>query len=132
MASFGKRIRKLRKDKGYTQQELADILGVNRATVAGYETKGTQPDHQKLEVLAKEFGVSTDYLLGLTDEKSSADKIKKALTDDPELSDAWEKISQREDLQLLFKQTKDMDESSIRQIIRIIKAIEDEETNNGI
>lgn len=128
---LAKRIKKLRSEKGITQQQLADKIGVSRATVAGYESRGKEPPYDTLQKIANYFNVSTDYLLGNTEEKSPADKIKKALTDDPELSDAWEKISQREDLQLLFKQTKDMDKSSIRQVIRIIKAIEDEESNNS-
>lgn len=128
---FPDRLKKLRKEKNLYQKELAEHLGVSRPTVTQYESGQRKPDNETLEKIADFFSVSIDYLLGRTNEKSSADKIKKALTDDPELSDAWEKISQREDLQLLFKQTKDMDESSIRQVIRIIKAIEDEEANNG-
>lgn len=131
MSSLKNRLKELRKEKGITQKELANYLKVSRSTVAGYETDKRKPEYETLQKIADYFNVSVDYLLGSTNEKSSADKIKKALTDDPELSDAWEKISQREDLQLLFKQTKDMDESSIRQVIRIIKAIEDEEVNNG-
>lgn len=129
--SISKRLRKLRKENNMTQEDVAKKLGITRAAVGLYEQGKRNVDNETLMKLSDIFGVSVDYLLGGTNERSSADKIKKALTDDPELSDAWEKISQREDLQLLFKQTKDMDESSIRQVIRIIKAIEDEESNNS-
>ncbi len=46
---FKKRIRELRKEYNLTQQELADKIGVNRATIAGYETKryGTWVRHIK-------------------------------------------------------------------------------------
>jgi len=127
---LSKRLKKLRKERKLSQKKLAKELNLSPSTIAMYETNKRNPDSETLEKMSDLFNVSIDYLLGLTDERSSADKIKKALTDDPELSDAWEKISKREDLQLLFKQTKDMDESSIRQVIRIIKAIEDEESNN--
>ncbi|OAA84447.1 hypothetical protein [Clostridium coskatii] len=58
------------------------------------------------------------------------EKISKSLDDDPELSDFWNVLKEREDLKLLFKQTKDMAPNDIKKIIRIIKAIEDEEDRN--
>lgn len=128
--NFSQRLRKLRKKNNMTQKDLADHIGVDRATIAGYETKGKEPAYEKLEKLANFFNVSIDYLLGRSEESQSANEIKKAISDDPELVSAWEEISKREDLQLLFKQTKDLDESSIKQVIRIIKAIEEEEEEN--
>ena len=108
-------------------EDLAEEIGTTKSTISRYENNKREPKKHFIEKTAEYFNVSTDYLLGLKNEKSSADKIKKALTDNPELQDVWEKISKRENLQLLFKQTKDMDDSSIRQIIRVIKAIEEDE-----
>lgn len=129
---LSRRLKKLRKEKQISQKDLAKKLNLSPSTIAMYETEKRKPDSETLEKMSNYFDVSIDYLLGLTNERSSADKIKKAISADPELQDAWNQISQREDLQLLFKQTKDMDESSIRQVIRIIKAIEEEEQDlNG-
>lgn len=124
---LSRRLKKLRKEKQINQKDLAKKLNLSPSTIAMYETKKRKPDSEILERMSNYFDVSIDYLLGLTNERSSADKIKKTISDDPELQDTWEQISKREDLQLLFKQTKDMDETSIRQVIRIIKAIEQEE-----
>lgn len=60
---FGEILKNLREIKGMTQEELGVILGVSRATVAGYETKNHQPDYEKLETLSHFFDVSIDYLL---------------------------------------------------------------------
>ncbi|MBE3593404.1 MAG: XRE family transcriptional regulator, partial [Thermoanaerobacter sp.] len=49
------------------------------------------------------------------------------VSDDPELFEFWNTLKKREDLKLLFKQTKKLSPKDIKQIIRIIKAIEDEE-----
>lgn len=68
--TFGERLKELREDKGLKQHEIADILGVGRPTIAGYETKGKQADHDKLKILADYFNVSIDYLLGRTDVKN--------------------------------------------------------------
>jgi len=124
---FSERLKSLREEKGFTQQDIADILGVGRATIAGYETKGKQPDYEKLIKLAGFFGTSVDYLLGISNIRNTSDEITNAVEDDPELFEFWNELKEREDLQLLFKQTKDLSPNGIKQIIRIIKAIEDEE-----
>ena len=52
-----------------TQQQLADYLGVNRTSIAGYETKGKHPDFDKLRLLADYFNVTCDYLIGQDDKE---------------------------------------------------------------
>jgi transcriptional regulator with XRE-family HTH domain len=56
-------------EKGITQKELADRLHISRSTIAGYESLGKEPDGEKLCALADFFGVSVDYLLGVTDSR---------------------------------------------------------------
>lgn len=52
-----------RKKNGWSQEELADKLGVSRQAVSKWESAGSIPDLQKIIQLATLFGVSTDYLL---------------------------------------------------------------------
>lgn len=66
---FSERLRRLRMEKGITQKELADRLHISRSTIAGYESLGKEPDGEKLCALADFFGVSVDYLLGVTDSR---------------------------------------------------------------
>jgi transcriptional regulator with XRE-family HTH domain len=66
---FGSRLKLLRKEKGLTQQQLADLLKVGRPTVAGYETKGKEPDFEKIMWMSAFFGVTTDYLLGISNNR---------------------------------------------------------------
>lgn len=127
---IGKRLRKLRKEKGLLQKELAEKLDLSQQTISLYESNNREPDSKIVKKIANYFDVSIDYLYENTNERSPADKIKKAISDDEDLQEVWKQISRREDLQLLLKQTKDLDESSIKQVIRIIKAIEDEEQGN--
>lgn len=51
-----------RKKNGWTQEELAEQLGVSRQAVSKWESAGSVPDLQKILQLANLFGVSTDYL----------------------------------------------------------------------
>lgn len=73
---FGKRLRKLRNEAELTQEELAKKIGVSRATVAGYETKGKEPPYSTLQKLSDVLGCSTDYLLGKTNERKSPERVK--------------------------------------------------------
>lgn len=59
---FAQRLRQYRKDKGLTQQELADQLGVSNKTVSRWES-GSYPDVATLVALARALGVTVDELL---------------------------------------------------------------------
>ena len=62
------RLVKLRKEKRKTQDEIAKIIGVTRPAYTAYERGNRTPDYDILEALADYFEVSTDYLLGRTDQ----------------------------------------------------------------
>lgn len=53
----------LRESKGYTQLQLASILGVTQQTIQKYETNKSEPDIASLITLADHFNVSVDYLI---------------------------------------------------------------------
>jgi transcriptional regulator with XRE-family HTH domain len=125
---FGKRLSQLRKEKGLTQEELAKALNMTRSSLSLYEIGKRDPDTDTLRKFADYFNVSVDYLLGQTDIRNPADEITDAVEDDPELAEFWNELKDREDLKLLFKQTKKLSPKAIRQVMRIIKAIEDEES----
>jgi len=68
---FSERLRKIRIEKGYTQEEIANFLGFTRPTYTAYESGRRKPDNDTLAKIAKFLNVSTDYLLGLSDIKDS-------------------------------------------------------------
>lgn len=61
---FGNRIADLRKEKGMTQEALANLLGVTNQAVSKWESDQCCPDIMLLPELAKTFDVSIDYLFG--------------------------------------------------------------------
>lgn len=63
MDTLGKRIAALRKEKGMTQEELAEKLGVSPQAVSKWENGQSCPDISLLPRLAAIFGVTTDLLL---------------------------------------------------------------------
>lgn len=67
--SFGDRLKRLRLEKNMTQEDLAKILNVSRATVGRYETNERFPDKTTLKEIADTFEVSIDYLFERTDSR---------------------------------------------------------------
>lgn len=63
------RLRELRKDSDLSQKELAKILGMSQTGYSKYETGENDIPTIILIKLAKYYKVSTDYLLGLSDER---------------------------------------------------------------
>ena len=75
MQKFSDRLISLRKERGMTQEELAKAINKKRSTLSGYETEGKEPDLELVCFLAKYFGVSTDYLLGYSDERNHVEQV---------------------------------------------------------
>jgi len=63
--SLAEKIKILREKSGITQSELAKSLGLTRSSVNAWEMGLSVPSTQYVVELAKTFGISTDYLLGL-------------------------------------------------------------------
>ena len=57
------RIQYLRKQKGYSQEELADKVGVSRQAVSKWESEQSTPDLEKIIAMSELFEVTTDYIL---------------------------------------------------------------------
>ena len=64
---LGQRILEMRMAMGWSQVDLAKRLGVAKQTISNWENVNIQPSIEMLVRVAKLFGVTTDYLLGLDD-----------------------------------------------------------------
>lgn len=64
------RLKRLRQSMHLSQEQLARLLGVDRSTISSYESSVRQPPLDTLSRIADVFGVSTDYLLGRTNDLS--------------------------------------------------------------
>ena len=65
---YMKRLRDLREDHDKTQQEIARILGTSQTMYARYERGANELPIRHLVALSRYYHVSTDYILGLSDE----------------------------------------------------------------
>jgi len=74
-SQIGQRISLFRKEKGYTQQELAEKIGIKQTLVSDYETGRIRIFAEMLAFFAIALHVSTDDLLGLKEEQENNPKI---------------------------------------------------------
>lgn len=78
--TIGAKIQILRKQKGLSQEQLAEELGVSRQAVSKWEAEQSIPDIDKIIVLSDFFGVTTDYILRNTDEPQPQSEIASVYT----------------------------------------------------
>lgn len=76
MIEYTERLKKLREFEKINQTELAKELGISQNTYSQYETGARQPSLEMLIKLAEFYFVSTDYILGLTDNPEPYPKRK--------------------------------------------------------
>ena len=69
MIKIPEKLRALRKEKKVTQQNMADWMGIKLRGYQCYEGDERRPNYEGLVALADYFGVTTDYLLGRSDER---------------------------------------------------------------
>lgn len=111
---FDERLKSLRKKCGYTQVSLAETLGVSKGTVAMWETGKRTPDFETLIRLSDLFDVRTDYILGKSNDSSSA----KLSDDDIEQLWRWELESVYTDLMKLYLSLDSFGQKDVENLIK--------------
>ncbi|WP_062052402.1 helix-turn-helix domain-containing protein [Bacillus sp. JCM 19034] len=111
---LSKRLSSLRKSKKLTQAEQAKVLGIARTTYAMYEQGNREPDYDTLTKIANYFGVSTDYLLGLTDKPNTDDR-------DPKTEIAKKIATEFPDIDLMFHDLESLSAEDLKEVYEYIK-----------
>lgn len=73
---FPQRLAKIRKEKGLTQQALADLSEVNMIQISRYETSKAQPSLDAIKSIAVALGVTTDALIFESDERGPDEDLR--------------------------------------------------------
>lgn len=98
----GNRLRRLRQERKLTQAELGKIINVSKVSISGYETGERIPDTDNLKRLADYFGVTTDYLLGRSnDPRLTADQDKEVDKKAEELMKIYENLSENKKKEII-------------------------------
>lgn len=78
----GEIIAMLRKELGYSRTEFANKIGIPHTTLRNYELGVREPGHSFIIQMANEFGVTTDFLLGLTQSRKNPSIEAEASTEE--------------------------------------------------
>lgn len=82
---LGERLAFLRRRENISQKELGDKLNISHYTISSYEKNRSEPSDETKVRLARYFGVSLDYLLGLVDKPYPYEREKGVLLLPPDL-----------------------------------------------
>ena len=74
--TMGQIIKNLRKGRGFTQEELAERLGVTYQAISKWENDSGMPDISQIVPLASIFDVSTDFLFGIDNTSETEEALK--------------------------------------------------------
>lgn len=121
MNTLGKRLKKLRAEKGITQKELAAIIKVPRDTVANWEVSRGTPNIETISDIASYFDVSTDYLLGRTNDPSPIDSHQHV--NDDEALEYLDELHKRPEMKTLFEVGRKATKEDIETAITVIEAL---------
>ena len=83
--TFGKRLKELREDRRLSQSDMANELAIPVATYANWEQCRALPSLEQIPFLADFFGVSADYLLGIS-KQQAVERLVKRMSNLPENS----------------------------------------------
>jgi len=111
---LSERLKELRKKKKLTQDELAKLVNSKKTTISNYETGYSTPSNDMLTDLAKIFGVSVDYLLGVNNGGTSVSE-NKIITEWPQ------------GVQILQRANEKLSETDKVRVLKMIEAFIDEE-----
>jgi len=112
-SDFGERVVELRKARGLTQYDLADLIGTTQRTISYYENEGGHPQAPVMADLARALNVSTDELLGVKKSGRTSQSKTLANHEDPELRRFWKK----------FQQLMTLPEKDQRAVIRLVNSL---------
>lgn len=114
MEQLGDRVRKLREGRNMTQTELSEILGMKTyTTVSKWEKNENFPKGKDLKKLAEIFNVTSDYLLGLTDDKLKKITTQNEKTEIISIYDQLEEPRQEKVLNYAKEQLEEQESSNI-------------------
>ncbi|MFZ7807720.1 MULTISPECIES: helix-turn-helix domain-containing protein [Bacillus cereus group] len=79
---FGQRLKDLRREKKLTQQDIADVLGIEKSNISRFESGKQSLSSENIIKTAKYFNVSVDYILGISDYKTINKKKEEQIPKD--------------------------------------------------
>ncbi len=119
MNLIGQQIKRRREELGYSQTDLARIIGKSPAAISQFESGHRFPSTQVLTKLADALRVTTEYLLGKKEWLDINDMLKNDIED----------ILENESVRALFRDFKNLSQRDKNTISAVIKSLKQEKEN---
>ena len=118
MATFHERLRELRIQKGFSQQDLADRIDQTKQNVSQYARGVRRPNMDKLQELCDIFNVSMDYITGKEDVTprlvdSEGIRAMEIFDNNKEIEQIVKSIYERQELRELFRSARECDPEDV-------------------
>ena len=118
MATFHERLKELRIQKGFSQQDLADRIDQTKQNVSQYERGVRRPNMDKLQELCDIFNVSMDYITGKEDVTprlvdSEGIRAMEIINRDKEIEQIAKDIFEKQELRELFRAARECDPEDV-------------------
>jgi len=128
---FSEQLKKARLNMDYTQQQVADLMGITKSTYCGYETGKRQPDVAKIKQLACILNTSGDILLETGfEQKPSFENVTNELNDN-DINGLTQKKSLSEIHQKVLAQLEKMNDSQVKAVLAFINSMDELEKISG-
>lgn len=121
---FGNKLKSLRSNLGKTQEEIAKSLGLSRAAYSHFENGRNEPDYETLKKISEYFHVSTDYLLGRTDDPLPVRDVDQDLHDEHDYNKELDAFLNDDEMSSMFYDYKNWTEEEKRNLLNILKGQE--------
>ena len=127
MAFYYKKFKTLRKDKGMSQIEVAQKLGLAKSTIAMYESGKRTPDFETIEAICDLFNVNLSELsdsklaVKYEDLTKNSDTPAPAYYLDPETAEMAEQLHKRKDMRMLFHAAKSSTPEDVKMVTDMLE-----------
>lgn len=127
MAFYYKKFKSLRKDKGMSQIEVAQKLGLAKSTIAMYESGKRTPDFETIEAICDFFNVNLSELsdsklaVKYEDLNKTPDTPAPTYYLDPETAEMAEELHKRKDMRMLFHAAKSSTPEDVKMVTDMLE-----------
>ncbi len=121
---FGARLRNLRISSSMSQEDFGKVLNKSANNISQYETGKRQPDLDILKSISEYFNVSTDYLLGRTNDPLPVRDVDQDLHDEHDYSAELEAFLNDQEMTSMFYDYENWTEEEKRNLLNILKGQE--------
>ena len=118
MSAFSDTLLSLRRERGLTQAQLAEALGMSKSAVSMYERGNREPELELLQRMADFFHVSVSTLLGREEDG--------LVNGDSELTGYLQELRDRPEMRMLFSVTRGAKKEDVEAAVRIIEALREQ------